>query len=216
MNAMKSLLAVSILAVAAGANAAQYNITGSQTNLSCTGNACSADITNTPTPTFDGVFDLTTSAFNSGNIAFDPYSVGISVAGGFFTATISNPNSADSIVGGTFAYNPGSLTLTLTDATGTFTGTTPTCTGAGVICDAQPNANIENLDLTLTFADASLQSFTGSIAALNDNGANGTSTMTWSFSGTQVEEVPLPAAAWLFGSGLIGLAGAVRRRRAAA
>jgi hypothetical protein len=37
---------------------------------------------------------------------------------------------------------------------------------------------------------------------------------TYSFtgSGVAINSVPVPAAAWLFGSGLIGLAGAARRK----
>ncbi len=34
------------------------------------------------------------------------------------------------------------------------------------------------------------------------------------FSGTPISAVPVPAAAWLFGSGLVGLVGVARRRKA--
>jgi hypothetical protein len=44
-------------------------------------------------------------------------------------------------------------------------------------------------------------------------GANGTLTITGNSS---VQPVPLPAAVWLFGSGLMGLVGVSRRRKAAA
>ncbi len=42
------------------------------------------------------------------------------------------------------------------------------------------------------------------------NGQNG----SWEITGT-VSAVPVPAAVWLFGSGLVGLAGIARRRKAA-
>jgi hypothetical protein len=38
-------------------------------------------------------------------------------------------------------------------------------------------------------------------------------TFSWSLTGDVVSAVPVPAAVWLFGSGLIGLAGVARRKR---
>jgi hypothetical protein len=212
MKAIKTLLAVAVVAGAASAQAATYNVTGAQTGAVITAVAPTT-ATNTPAvPSFAGVWDVTGSSL-SGNVDFEAYSTAVAVdLGGFFlNATINNPNSLFNITGGTFASS--GLTVTLTNAVGSFVGTTPTCTGNALVCSNQPAPGIADLDLTLTFADASLSSFTGVITGTNSD-ANGTTVYTWEFSG--VEEVPLPAAAWLFGSGLIGLAGAVRRRRAAA
>jgi hypothetical protein len=50
-----------------------------------------------------------------------------------------------------------------------------------------------------------------------ENGAGGVclaASCSFDVTFTNVSAVPLPAAAWLFGSGLIGLAGIARRRRA--
>jgi hypothetical protein len=53
-------------------------------------------------------------------------------------------------------------------------------------------------------------------AVVPDNGAGGVclaKSCTFDVTFTNVSEVPLPAAAWLFGSGLITLAGIARRRK---
>jgi hypothetical protein len=52
----------------------------------------------------------------------------------------------------------------------------------------------------------------GGVDAAND-GSSGTQFVMDNFTFNQVSEVPVPATAWLFGSGLIGLAGIVRRRK---
>ncbi|ROS05648.1 hypothetical protein EDC56_1194 [Sinobacterium caligoides] len=45
--------------------------------------------------------------------------------------------------------------------------------------------------------------------------ANGLSTTTYSFMEVETVETPIPGAAWLFGSALVGLGGIARRRKAA-
>jgi hypothetical protein len=55
---------------------------------------------------------------------------------------------------------------------------------------------------------SNLQSYILGSATL---GADGTLTIT----GNSTAPVPLPAAVWLFGSGLMGLVGVSRRRKAA-
>lgn len=93
------------------------------------------------------------------------------------------------------------------------------CTGNATICGGQksqfiPKPNWERLYLTLTFAE-NMVDFTGQVTTVDIGGAvtGGQSGNQWqqlSFSG----QVPVPAAAWLFGSALVGLAGVARRKAA--
>jgi hypothetical protein len=67
----------------------------------------------------------------------------------------------------------------------------------------------EGLALNFVFAE-NRSSFSGTLTGTDTSGTNlsrNTTTINW-----QVSAVPVPAAAWLFGSGLVGLAGAARRR----
>lgn len=58
--------------------------------------------------------------------------------------------------------------------------------------------------------------FTGLLTASNTSGAGlwaNTTTIDWLIAGIDPPAVPIPAAAWLFGSGLVGLAAARRKCR---
>ena len=75
----------------------------------------------------------------------------------------------------------------------------------------------KNADL-LSYYGLPLGSYNGALTLLfaaPDNGAGSAFTSTSIFSGNVVNApaaVPLPAAAWLFGSGLIGFAGVLRKK----
>jgi hypothetical protein len=75
----------------------------------------------------------------------------------------------------------------------------------------------KNVDL-LSYYGLPLGLYNGALTLLfaaPDNGAGSAFTSTSVFSGNVVNApapVPLPAAAWLFGSGLIGLAGVLRKK----
>jgi len=68
----------------------------------------------------------------------------------------------------------------------------------------------EGFSLELTFAE-DLGSFSGVLKAIEESGKGITANTTIT-SFALVGEVPVPAAAWLFGSGLVGLASLARRR----
>lgn len=95
-------------------------------------------------------------------------------------------------------------------ANGYNTGATSFCVGSVTICAATYSYSRNftfDLDLQL---HPTLNTLTGT-GVLTRTLANGTViTQEYAFS-----EIPLPAAAWLFGSGLIGLAGVVRQKRLA-
>ena len=81
----------------------------------------------------------------------------------------------------------------------------------GKVCTSftQASANWEGLALNFVFAADKL-SFAGSLQGTDTSGSGLTSNTTkinW-----QIQAIPVPAAAWLFGSGLVGLAGTARRR----
>jgi len=73
-------------------------------------------------------------------------------------------------------------------------------------------------DILQTFTDQTYNANPSNVGNLSFNfqGIDGTtySDSTVTFSITRVGEVPLPAAFWLFGSGLIGLAGIARHKKA--
>lgn len=99
-----------------------------------------------------------------------------------------------------------------------------TCSGNSLICTNQrdiflANPNLERFYLSLTFDGLTngdgvniFSHFTGTAVSVDvGNGTTGNSWTSYTFTG--VQEVPLPAAAWLMGSGLLGLAGVARSRR---
>lgn len=96
--------------------------------------------------------------------------------------------------------------------------TSSSCSGSGSVlgnsvCGTWQNTTPEweGFNLELTFS-ANMDSFTGVLKAIEQSGSGLTAnTTTTTFE--LVGEVPVPAAAWLFGSGLVGLAGIARRRR---
>lgn len=137
-------------------------------------------------------------------------------------------------VSGTGTYNEATNTFTFTKATGAVNGggasvqtqTSSTCANGstsflGKVCDsfATASKNWEGLQLTFVFSEDRLN-FAGALKATDTSGSGlsaNTTTINWQISGsTPAPAVPVPATAWLFGSGLIGLAGTARRRKAAA
>ncbi len=135
---------------------------------------------------------------------------------------------------GAATYNAGTHTLsyvfnnTTSDGAGasveSHTGTSCTSQGSAfgsTVCSSfstTPGAlGWEGVNLSLVFSD-DFSSYTGTLTATNKSGASltaATTTYKFNLSGsvpTPPPAVPVPAAAWLFGSGLLGLAGVARRR----
>ena len=88
----------------------------------------------------------------------------------------------------------------------------------GTDSNVDPNTGLPSLTLTGTNLVATANGFTGTLLSAGNVGA------AWgAFDGTPYSEVynvtvsaiPVPAAVWLFGSGLLGLVGVARRRKSA-
>lgn len=87
----------------------------------------------------------------------------------------------------------------------------------GKVCSAFSTAtkDWEGLEFFFEFNDSTKYSFNGWLKGTDTSGSGLASNVTeidWNIIGVDPPAIPVPASAWLFGSGLIGLAGAARRR----
>ncbi len=90
--------------------------------------------------------------------------------------------------------------------------------GFGVDYNGTDIAQGPNAGTLVTSADTGAQTFSASWQSTIVGGPFDGNVGYWEMSGsytTATSEVPVPAAVWLFGSGLVGLAGIARRRKAA-
>jgi hypothetical protein len=163
----------------------------------------------------------------TGNVVYGDYKSQTNVTG---SVTIDGRQSYTGVTqsfSGTGAYDEATNTFTYnfmnntvnTGGASVQTQTSASCANGqtsllGKVCTSftQATPAWEGLALNFVFAEDRL-SFAGTLQGTDTSGTGLTSNTTkinW-----QVQAVPVPAAAWLFGSGLIGLAGAARRRRAA-
>jgi hypothetical protein len=181
--------------------------------------------------TGDWCIDTTTGDF-TGNIAYGDYKTQTNVTG-FPTIdgrqTFVGVNQAFS---GTGTWNnvPAQPTLSFSyfnttvngGGASTQTQTSASCANGqtsilGKVCTsfAAASKNWEGLTFLFTFNNSTKYSFTGSLTGTDTSGTSisrNTTTINWTIAGIDPPAVPVPAAAWLFGSGLLGLAGAARRR----
>lgn len=166
----------------------------------------------------------------TGNLYLGDYSTYTSATalGSTMTGTISTVG-ANHAFSGTADWDAGTNTLTysILGANGsgvatTYTETSSSCTGTGsifgnTVCGTAGGVDPawEGLDITLVFSssDFSNATYTGTIAGTSISGS-GLAENTTVFNYTVGGEVPVPAAAWLFGSALLGLGGMARRKRA--
>lgn len=233
---MGALIAVSALATAQ-AYAAPYTLDpgSSVTGIDVKVTTGTTTVTNDPSPlpvsgtwTFDfnggNTVDFT-GVINMNNLAAYDSVTAVNTPLGNMTGTISY-EGANHNISGTADWDATTRTLTYDLASGgpnasigsTYTETGSSCSGEGsvvgqTVCGtwAQTTPEWEGFNLELTFSE-DLSSFSGILKAIEQSGSGltaNTTTTTFELSGT---EVPLPAAAWLFGSGLLGLVGAARRR----
>jgi hypothetical protein len=172
-------------------------------------------------PTFTSFWTIDTgTASFAGNLDFAPFTSFTTVyANGNVVGSGQsyNPHTVHSIdtSNAIFTYDAVSRTLSLTHATTLRGGEPIVCTATGAVRCGVPPDNLPpppapiDFSLSLIF-DPTFSTFTGTAQNISGSAATGLTMVNYSFSGT---EVPVPAAAWLFGSCLLGLVGAGRRRR---
>jgi len=209
MNAIKSLLAVSALTVGVSANASVYTITGSlvSTSSPITGFFVDTVAVFGPTPppllsvpanqniSLSGSLDIVGTSIVSGSFTTANHGVFGSLAG----SSTANYTTWDSIGGGA-SFTPGGPGWSVL-------GTEVTnCAGAAIaLC---------NLAMGLPAYSYSLVSTGANQWTLDTVSANAAMVVIRTYDLVGTPSVPVPAAAWLFGSGLLCL-GSVKRKRKA-
>ncbi len=231
MNTIKALLAVSVLAAAGAANAANVvgtfdvTLTGNvidttgDANLDADGNSIGPGIVGhmTGTGKATGYDDGSIVIALGDQVGVAPYAtLDVTVYGSriidelHFTASFS-PSGFDAN-GAT--YTAGQLTTTYCGEIPNITSIDPNASG---FCDPGLTGDIGS-PVAFDTATGNLSMATGGVfntTQLLGPGGEFSFGRDFVLSNFQaVSEVPVPAAAWLFGSGLLGLAGAARRRAA--
>jgi hypothetical protein len=233
MNALKSFVAVSVLTAAGAASATVQPFTatitaqtapfGVQTTTSGNAFTGSLNVDNDPmSATYGQLLGLNISNTNAW-VSHNSFLAGTDVtwaAGDSWTASVGAglvPAFSQNGDGVTWnaVFDWGNTTTNNSNAASNFTGTV-TAVGSGAAfvnagtapwdsatLDVHLGSDLETiLDITLVTREKGSQA----------GSTGGLSTTTYNI----VPQVPVPAAAWLFGSGLLGLAGTARRRRNAA
>lgn len=88
----------------------------------------------------------------------------------------------------------------------------PRCSASGGLCNVVQTANSNvtvDYSHTLAWGGVSATDWFGNAVQINTSSVSG-----FNYSTAYTPEVPVPAAAWLFGSGLLGLIGVARRKAA--
>ncbi len=220
MKAIKTLFAVSAIAAAGAANAATiatYSVTIDGVISGLASGTLTAQyaagVTTKPTAGIayaagtGGVATLTDTGTLT--IDYNMYNHNPSAGGDFILA--QEVVFQGTIAGGTYTATSG-------------TSTTISCLGVTVACPSASNLHTgvpQPLTATpATGAGGGLLQSSLNIAAGGTNTSQANTLggalktgVTYNFTNTTAPAVPVPAAAWLFGSGLLGLAGTARRRR---
>lgn len=213
MKAMKSLLALSVLAAAGlaqSATVATYNVVVSGNAYDWVGTS------GLPVETsgdFEGAA-LIGNSVGTGTATLDDSGV-LTINSTFhFSAAVypTNPVESDLTAISVFQGTYSGGVFTVTSGTETYTSCSGYCS-AGFLGGAADGTVVRPYDTTYGFTFGSVD-LTGGTAQGDVPLAGGSYEALRTFTLTTAPAVPVPAAAWLFGSGLLGLAGAARRRSA--
>ena len=202
----KSVLAAALLLATGAASAAPITtleITGGDFAMAGAGgtlNPAAFASMSVDGATFDGSAPTATGS----EASYAPTSI-VTFAFGFFGPVATYTAASDGVNGGftpvTGDLTGSDLTLDLNSWTAYWNGTSFNQGASGVTATVDATGN-----------------FTASWTALVVGGAFNGQIGSWTITGTTdapTTVIPVPAAVWLFGSGLIGLAGVARRKKAA-
>lgn len=185
------------------------------------------------TPAISGAWDFDFTDLNNvgftGNIYLGDYETQTNVTGLLNIDGHQKFTNGNHALAGTGSYNEATNIFSFSIPTGNansgvgsdFTSDSANCQNGstsffGTVCGTWNNTtgDWEGLMVNLTFSeDRSI--FGGTVQGVERSGSGLTAnTTTIDFTVNGVSEVPLPAAAWLFGSALLGLTGISRRKRA--
>lgn len=205
MKIVKSLLALSVLAVAGATHAATvgtYNVAVSGNTLDWSGAVDPGTViggnTGTGTATLDdsGVLTISSSFTFTAQVSAEFQVVSNLTATSIFQGTYS---------GGTF---------TVTSGTERYDSCSGYCS-PGLLGGAADGTVTRDYDLSFGETKGSVTLMSGGTVVGDVSMAGGTYETLRTFTlSPSAPAVPIPAAAWLFGSGLIGLVGSARRRMA--
>jgi hypothetical protein len=147
-------------------------------------------------PTFSGFLTIDElGSFTENSLIFDPYTIHLG------QGYVYRPNYTASFGGGVADWSGNTLTINGLTSTESSTG------DVYVDLAPLPPADDSVTKVVLTFADTAHFSGT-SYEIRHSQGFT-----FWTASSLSGIAIPIPAAAWLFGSGLVGLAEVVRRRK---
>jgi len=228
MKILKPLLALPFLACTLSAQAATYNVSGYLTSASIVIPGMSTPIVThlePDHPALSGQLSIsnTDQSIYYTSLAVGYHNIDVTALGSGETAVVTYPTTSV-LIGTQYAtsYDPTTRTITGHGAIPKL-GMTEFCVGAVSLCSSIYTSDFflksyevhgGVLDLILTFSpDFSQFTAQGFLTLKLDNGASVIQNFVFSTSPITPPSVPLPAAGWLLGSGLIGLAGVGRRLR---